>query len=391
MSDVIITKIFEIAPQLALLILFIIAIWLLFKEYRSLRKEIDTIVNIAVDSKLGSLIGKIQIESAQATELLEKINKIYSSAQSMFNAFENMATEKVEQVNKTLSDVEKKLEILGQALPTTTNFSAQDYGVLAATAESLGEAISLIEKAKNDPDATSGDLEKLGDTARKLRKWRIARDLYTSAITIDPENNSAKIELLCLIAETDAQERNNALRSAEDLVVTTREKTVLSRLSNAFIELDRYSQMEGVCRKVLEQENSQISPIYIEAQRNLAVALKAQGKLADAEEVLVSILQVAPQDENSLSAYISLLRQKGLHEKALPIAEKLLDIDPLDSNYYLYYARELVECGKNDMAIQWFEVGEQLIPPTNIRLKAVFSKEKLSAIHRKENSSKGSA
>ncbi|MFH0809279.1 MAG: tetratricopeptide repeat protein [Pseudomonadota bacterium] len=365
MTDAILTKLLELAPQLGLLVLFIISLFLLLREYRSLRKEIDLTVNEAIDSRLGSLLGKLQLESSRASQIMAEITSEHKETQRLSTEFQERLEEKTLLFNQMLNDIEQKLNQLKQALPTGKNikYPARQLAVLARNATTVGEAIALIEEVAKDPDATSKDVEVCGDTARRQGKYTLAKEMYELALQRDPENISAKAELLGLVAEIDPKSRGIVIREATDLVLNTMNYLFLLRIANAFIQLDRYVELEELCKKVLERTpESDKSELRSRALRNLAVAEKEQGRLDEARAHLQIAYQMNDKDEDIIRAYTGLLLQIGENDQALELSKKLIILDPLDPTYYQMLANAYSRIGDFDNACVWADKRLLLLP-----------------------------
>jgi hypothetical protein len=188
MDEAIITKLFELAPQLVFLVLFLVAFGFLLKEYRTLRTEMKESVEDAVNVGLGSMMGKLQIENVKASQLLEDITSTYQQSQDFSEQFEQKLSQRASQINNTFETLERKLAVLQESVPEhgDVKYSAHDFAALASNVTSRAEAFHLLEQAKEDTDATSKDLEVAGDVARKFRRFSLAREFYERAVELDP-------------------------------------------------------------------------------------------------------------------------------------------------------------------------------------------------------------
>jgi len=365
MGEKIIEKLLELSPQLGLVVLFLVALALLLKEYRTLRGEMKAAVDDAVGSRVGAILGNLQAENAKASEILRDTNRKYAQAQSFLADLEKRLGEREQSIGETLSDLESKLAILQRATPKSRSikYSARDLAAVAQHARSLGEAVALIEEAQNDPDATSKDLEIVGDTARRFRRYTLAKDLYRKATERDPENLSARVELLALIAETEPANRQRSLDDARQLVLSSLDPNLLGRVANVHFEIGRYAELQSFCEGILAKEPPEDSDVYVQAHRDLGAALKAQKLFDEAEKHFQVALLHDAEDENLLTAYVGLLRDRKQPSRALTIAKTLLSLDPLAFRYYVILARIHSDLGQHDEAARWYEKAEELVEP----------------------------
>jgi len=327
-------KILKSAPQLGYIAFFLIAIWLVVSQFLRFEEGLRERVDDAVAASVGGQLGQIQSDAAQAREVLDAISMNKDEVISFVDAMRSDLMKRSRTVDSTLGEIEKKLRVLGYLAEVGAEGSASDFAVLAQEAQNLAEALSYINQVKNDPDATSRSLESAGDAARKKEKFGLAAKLYSDAVAKDTENHSAKIELWCIMAETDAANRDSCLGLARELVLERMDSNLLARLVNTLIDLRRFEELKGYCEDILAKEPDPKSEIYVQGHRDLGAALTNLGQLQEAEDHYKTALVIDPDNENLLKAYVGLLTEKGAYREALSLAVKLVFIDPLDYRYY---------------------------------------------------------
>ena len=79
-------------------------------------------------------------------------------------------------------------------------------------------------------------------------------------------------------------------------------------------------------------------PDFVGAYSNLGLALKHQGKFAEAEEILRRGQKIDPRDENILQNLAEVIRQQGRHEESLTWYDTIIKLDR-------HYARGLCRQG----------------------------------------------
>ncbi len=141
--------------------------------------------------------------------------------------------------------------------------------------------------------------------------------------------------------------------------------------------------MRSFCEEILDNEPPEDSDVYVQAHRDLGAALKQQKLLDEAEKHFETALQHHPEDENLLTAYVALLRDRKESSRALPMAHTLLSLDPLDFRYYLILARIHTDLGRHDEAAGWYEKAEAFLQPGSAEHELA-AREKRKACLRKE-------
>lgn len=364
MDEAIIEKLFEVAPQFGFLVLFVVALALLLKEYRTLRTDMKQSVDDAVNARLGSLMGNLQIETSKAAQLLNEMKATQKETQDFSQSFQHDLLGRANEINQTFTAVERKLAVLQKSVPKEgeLKYSAREFAALASHVTSLAEAMDLLGQAQQDTDATSKDMEVAGDVARKFRRFSLALDFYRKATEMDPDNLSAKTELLALLAETDAKKRGEYLAQLTETVLRSMQPKIQMRVANTLLELDRYDDLAGMCESIIEAEGDKSSPLLAQAHRDLAVCHRQKRNFTQAEEHFKTALSITPDDENLIKAFIGLLRDTKEHDQALALAKKLVTLDALDWHYHVILAREHVDLEQYDTAIHWFDRALPLVP-----------------------------
>lgn len=205
---------------------------------------------------------------------------------------------------------------------------------------------ALCAKLLENPDASSSELERAGDAVRKVGRRGLALSLCERAITEDPENYSAQIELLCFRAETTYENRNEDLQNAKKISLEQIKADTFKRVFNAFIELSRCSELADFSDEILAKVDEKNDSIRLLALRNKAVCLKQLGQLSASSKTYESAFEIDPNDENTLKSYLGFLEETGESEEYARVANKLLEIDPTDSNYYVIGLNMLINNGK---------------------------------------------
>ena len=382
MTEQLLNKLLSLVPQLALIAAFLFALVLILKEYAKLRNEVKQAAEDVINARLGSLIGQIQGESAKAKELSDQMAMKATQVERVSDALMQAYAEK----EGSFRELEERIQFLQNSLPRTAEQSKVPAKALIAAAQraqTWQAAAGLIEKVRDDADATSKDLEFAGDRARDFRQYSLALDLYEIACRKDPENLSARVEHLCLAAESNYKGRDNSLQQAKELVVSSLNEMYFTRVCNTLVTLGRYTQLGDMCESVLAHAAERgVRPILAPCHRNLAVALKEGNDFEGAERHLRIALQASPHDENIVKAYFSLLRDQEKHEEALREAVRLVDLDPTDGFYHYITGSLLARLHRYEEAAEWLQSANDLATEDSSYWQS--AQRELAIIHARE-------
>ena len=240
----------------------------------------------------------------------------------------------------------------------------------------------MLQRVREDPDATSRDLERAGDRARNFGQFTTALEFYDRAKERDPDNRSAALEYHCLLAEVRHDGRDMSLHKARELVVESANSEYLKRLANTYIALDRYADLRGLCETLLDGVEYRAKvDVQVFAHRNLAVALKEENDFFGAEEHLREALRQKPDDKGSLTALIGVLEEQERHDGALLEATRLVASDPTQGRFVFMLAEALDLLGRDAEAVEWYERAVDSLPEGSLRFRAIEEREKCPARH----------
>lgn len=270
------------------------------------------------------------------------------------------------------SKANAKIDIINKLDSTITDndFLYEDYSVEVSARSILADArsnedpkekVSLCEDILKHSESTSKELEMAGDIMQQLGNYSLAKSLYKLSHDKDPERISAHVEYLSLLAENEPKKRESAIKSAKELVMKNPNRIGFARLSNVFIELDRYDELAGFSTEFIESIGNQHPKLKSLALRNLGVACKESGYPEKAIQAFNEAFLLEPEDANILKPYLRILEEHDRREEYLKVARKLIDIDPTDINYYRIYIAELIKQGMYAEAGIWMKKSEGLI------------------------------
>lgn len=187
-----------------------------------------------------------------------------------------------------------------------------------------------------------------------------------------------------------ALEREPATRELEPEELEEREEsreTILANLAQLLNFTEQYAEAEELFRQQLE-----INPDDVEVQSSLAVAIARQGRDAEAQEIYNRLLtdpnlsapdlfnvgvalfqgenyeqsaeafrrytEMQPNSRDGWYNFANALYAQNEWEALVPVAERLVERDPLNENSALILARAHRETGQNQRALQALQANE---------------------------------
>jgi tetratricopeptide (TPR) repeat protein len=188
----------------------------------------------------------------------------------------------------------------------------------------------------------------------------------------------------------EALERQPATRVLTDEDLEDRLETRTTIVSNLAALLN-YTQQFGEA-EALYREQLRADPTNIEAQSNLAVALARQGRTAEAQEIYGRLMQdpnltsvdlfnvgvalfqaenyqqaagafrryteALPNSRDGWYNYANALYAQNAWRDLVPVAQRLVQLDPLNENSALILARAYRETGQNQQALRALQDNE---------------------------------
>lgn len=227
-------------------------------------------------------------------------------------------------------------------------------------------------------------LEKAVGKARRFEKkgeLDAAADVYSQLLGQFPQNRRIAAALQSLLERIGDPpvEKLRALEAAYNrhdhaLVVDAgtalaasfpRSFTLFNILGAAQLALRDAPGAEASFRRALA-----IHPQNLDAMSNLGVALKVQGRVAEALQCYTAAAQLSPDNGNIKFNLANLLRQSARREEALAVYHELARARPSDAEPRFLMAATLQELGRGAEAVE--EAGKALaIDPSQDRARAL--------------------
>jgi len=189
--------------------------------------------------------------------------------------------------------------------------------------------------------------------------------------------------MLCVVSSA---ERPTAMAEARQIVLGNPQVTRIARFSNLLIQLDRYEDMKAFCLELLSllDLHGNLESV-VQAKRDMAIACASLGDTAGAERWYQEALALDCDDEDLLSAYAGFLRSSRKYADALSCYQQLIEIDPLDSRYYIFAGETLEKLGRHEAAIRVYTRAATLGLDDSLLGEGGFEKRALKAGLRRDS------
>ena len=221
-------------------------------------------------------------------------------------------------------------------------------------------ALETLDRVKRlNPDHSRAHQE-TGHVYRALNNAGAALNAFSRATQINPALESslrAQIEILNL---TD---RSGFTRQLEADLASLQ---TLPKPLVAVIDLIAQSKLvkaEQLCKAFMQK-----NPRHVEGMRLLASIGTRLGALDDAEFLLESAIEFAPENTRARIDYIQVLRKRQNYAEALHQAKVLLEKDPKNPQFQSVFAVESMQSGDFDTALSVFESILERLPEDPVTL-----------------------
>jgi tetratricopeptide (TPR) repeat protein len=221
-------------------------------------------------------------------------------------------------------------------------------------------ALETLDRVKRlNPDHSRAHQE-TGHVYRALNNAGAALNAFSRATQINPALESslrAQIEILNL---TD---RSGFTRQLEADLASLQ---ALPKPLVAVIDLIAQSKLvkaEQLCKAFMQK-----NPRHVEGMRLLASIGTRLGALDDAEFLLESAIEFAPENTKARIDYIQVLRKRQNYAEALHQAKVLLEKDPENPQFQSVFAVESMQSGDFDTALSVFESILERLPEDPVTL-----------------------
>ncbi len=333
-------------PQLAIVLFFFLAIifaLLMLRERGKTRRELGRQAYIRLQTEMERITEDAARSHDLARQHVASIASLKTAAQNDADRFEEQLSASRQEFRQLLAQIRTLSEqIVGLAPPAEDPewTSPEALLRLARTANDWPQAAAYL--ARIDPHtATSKNLESAASICRDHGFHARAVQLYQEAAARDPENVSARTELLALSAEIDSAKRNDSLRGLQEIVTKTFIEGhngihIQTRFFGVLNELGRHTEMVDFCEAMLKRP---LSPYAQSAlHRHLALFYRSVDKHDVALTHCEAALKLSGEDPALLALHAQLLFQAKKYDEAFRIALRSLQRDPTSARSYILLA-----------------------------------------------------
>jgi tetratricopeptide (TPR) repeat protein len=360
-------------PLLVLLLLVLLVVSIIFaaRERSRMRRSLAQEVEDRVQSELGILVGDILRRSEEARQQLATLSTLETALHDKRSSFETQvasATEEIETILVTIRGVGGEILKLAPDSGDLEWMAPGSLLRLAAQAPDWPTAAGYLARIDRE-NATSRDLEGAGEICRDRAVYMKALEFYQQATEKDPDNLSARAQLLALTAEMRPSDRAASLKALQELLA----QNLLNPTSNPKIQARYFALMTdlGHQKELIEFSEAQLKlPLPRSAQvnlhRHLAVCLHKLGRSEEAMAHCETALKISADDMEALSLYGGLLLWAKKYEDAYRIAIRVLQRNPTSARHYIALARiqerRIGRPAARDLlkrALQWSDANER--------------------------------
>lgn len=360
-------------PQLtALLFILLIVtfVFLLIRERSRSSREVTRQSQLSLVTDIERISADAVRTNDLARQHLANLTSLEAAAKDRATVFHQELTSSKQELDQLLAEartVSQQIAKLAPARDSEEWTSPEALLRLAREADDWSHVAGYLARIKPDA-ATSKNLEDAANICRDQGFLLKAIELYREAATRDPENTSARAELLALSAEIRATERDQSLRELQDLasqtlIAGTNGVHIQNRFFTTLTDLGRHSELIAFCEDLLRQPLSPLAQRTL--HRNLAVFYRSVDNEDASLEQCEAALKLLDDDPAVLSLYSRLLFEAKKYDEAYRIAVRSLQRDPTSARSYMTLAAvQEKRIGRTaardllDKAVRWADAAE---------------------------------
>jgi len=333
-------------PQFAIVLFFFLAVafaLLMLRERSRARRELGRQAWIRLQTEMERLTASAVQTHDNARQHLASVISVKAATEEEAGRFQQQLStskQEFEQLLAHVRSVSQQMTTLTPAADEVEWTSPEALLRLARGANDWPQVAGYLARINLD-FATSKNLECAGNICRDHGVFSKAVDLYRAAAARDPENLSARAELLALSAAISPTQRTESLRQLQEMATQTfvdgtNGAHIQSRFFATLSGLGRHKEMSDFCEALLQL------PLSPHAQstlhRNLADLYRSLDKPDAAVTHCEAALKLHGEDTHVLALYAQLLVQAKKYDEAFRIALRSLQRDPTCARCYMVLA-----------------------------------------------------
>ena len=221
-------------------------------------------------------------------------------------------------------------------------------------------ALHTLEKLKSLVPEHSRAFQETGHVYRAMNNAGAALNAFSRATQINPALAASFRAQIDILTATDRSHLTGQLKKQlESLDALPKPLVAVTDL----IAQGKLIKAEQLCKAFMQKV-----PRNIEGMRLLADIGSRLGVLEDAEFLLESAVEFAPDHTKARIDYIQVLRKRQNYEESLRQAKLLLDSDPSNPQFQSVFAVESMQSGDYDTALSTFESILKILPEDPVTL-----------------------
>ncbi len=221
-------------------------------------------------------------------------------------------------------------------------------------------ALATLEKLKSLVPEHSRAFQETGHVYRAMNNAGAALNAFSRATQINPALAASFRAQIDILTATDRSHLTGQLKQQlESLEALPKPLVAVTDL----IAQGKLIKAEQLCKAFMQKV-----PRNIEGMRLLADIGSRLGVLEDAEFLLESAVEFAPDHTKARIDYIQVLRKRQNYQESLRQAKLLLDTDPSNPQFQSVFAVESMQSGDYDTALSMFESILEILPEDPVTL-----------------------
>ena len=221
-------------------------------------------------------------------------------------------------------------------------------------------ALATLEKLKSLVPEHSRAFQETGHVYRAMNNAGAALNAFSRATQINPALAASFRAQIDILTATDRSHVTGQLKQQlESLEALPKPLVAVTDL----IAQGKLIKAEQLCKAFMQKV-----PRNIEGMRLLADIGSRLGVLEDAEFLLESAVEFAPDHTKARIDYIQVLRKRQNYQESLRQAKLLLDADPSNPQFQSVFAVESMQSGDYDTALSMFESILKILPEDPVTL-----------------------
>lgn len=221
-------------------------------------------------------------------------------------------------------------------------------------------ALATLEKLKSLVPEHSRAFQETGHVYRAMNNAGAALNAFSRATQINPALAASFRAQIDILTATDRSHLTGQLKQQlESLEALPKPLVAVTDL----IAQGKLIKAEQLCKAFMQKV-----PRNIEGMRLLADIGSRLGVLEDAEFLLESAVEFAPDHTKARIDYIQVLRKRQNYQESLRQAKLLLDTDPSNPQFQSVFAVESMQSGDYDTALSMFESILKILPEDPVTL-----------------------